>query len=98
MHYFKCGAHIVIEPAHQPRPDLERDAAVRQIALHGFEVRTAVFTKVVEDRGQPVDDRLVRFYLAVEDAQGIRHHAPLAVLAHGWGDAFELAPQRFHET
>ncbi len=97
VHHFERGAHVVVEAAHQSRLDLERNPAVRQISLHGVEVRPAGLAKVVENGRQLVDGRLILGDLAVQNAQRIRHRSSLTIFAQRGRDRFQSLAQPFDE-
>src|SRR5262249_115347 len=79
MHHFERRAHVVIESADQPRLHYERNTSIVQIFLYRREMRFAVRTKVLQDRGQVIDDRLIFGNLAIEDTQRIGLRAALTI-------------------
>ena len=68
------------------------------MALHRREVRAALRAEMVQDGGQPVDGRLIRLHLAVEDAQRIGLDSPAAVRAERGSHFPQLLPQMRHEA
>ena len=96
MHHFEGRAHVIVQAAHQPRPNLVGDAAIRQIILHRVEMRAAGVAQAIGDVRQLVDDGLVSFHFAIEHAQRIGIGAALAIAAHGVRHRFQLLAQPLH--
>ena len=61
--------------------DPVRDPVHAEVALHRGEVPAARLAQEIDRVWQPVDDGLVLGHLAVEDPEGVRLGAPLAVAA-----------------
>src|SRR5688572_7970169 len=91
------GARVVIETADEAGLHRVDYSPIVEQLPDGCEMRQALPAKMVEDGGQRVDDGLIGRHLAVEHAQGIRHGAALAVMAHVLHDARELLAQCFEE-
>ncbi len=78
----KRRPRVVVEPAHQARRNLIGKAARLKFARDAVEMLAALGVEVVDDLGQLLDDRLVRFHFAIEHAQRVGVRAALAIRAH----------------
>src|SRR5690242_4807954 len=82
MGKFERGARVVIEAAHQSIIDCERYAHRAKNLLHLFEVGPAALIEEVADTRKLLDDGLIFWDFAVENAQWIRDRTALTVHAH----------------
>ncbi len=69
------GTRVVVEPAHEPRRDLERDPQRLQSFLHAREVRSRLVAQVLAELRRALEHVGPVGALGVEDAQRIRLRA-----------------------